>query len=241
MKERKYILCPVCAKHKFPVWEDNGTCVCPHCGWEHDTSDEENPFEVVGPNDLCLNDYKLRYEYYTEQNPNYHWAKDGFPEIRQVEPMNCPVCGKFRFEELTWDDIYCGETPEDVWCRNCGWHYDLGQTKSPDLKNGANAMSLNEYKTWYENKLNENPRYCYFEEVIDNYIKIPHKCPVCGKYEFEDSSSCDICPYCGWEDDGSDADNSVGANGISIIDYKNRYNAYISIDPNYQWKKDELS
>ncbi|MCD7810432.1 MAG: hypothetical protein LUG91_01065 [Ruminococcus sp.] len=28
-----------------------------------------------------------------------------------------------------------------------------------------------------------------------------HKCPVCGKYEFEQRGSFDICEVCGWTDD----------------------------------------
>ena len=78
---QKYILCPVCGKHRFPTWEDNGTCICPACGWEHDTQSEENPLEVCGPNNLSLENYKLRYRYYVEHFPKYHWAKDGYPEI----------------------------------------------------------------------------------------------------------------------------------------------------------------
>lgn len=241
MKEKSYILCPVCGKHKFPAWEDNGTCICPHCGWEHDTSDEESPFEVVGPNDLCLNDYKLRYEYYMEQNSNYHWARDGAPKVPQIEPMNCPVCGKFRFEKLTWDDIYCGVTPKDVWCRVCGWHYDLMQIKFPDLKSGANAMSLNEYKVWYENKCKENPEYSYFEEVTDNYVKVPHKCPVCGKHEFEDHFCHDICPFCGWEDDGTEDSEEIGANEVSYSEYKKHYERLVAAIPKYKWERDERS
>ena len=33
----------------------------------------------------------------------------------------------------------------------------------------------------------------------------PHrkmKCPVCGKYEFEEYDDYDICPVCNWENDG---------------------------------------
>lgn len=236
--KQDFILCPVCGKHKFPAWEDNGTCICPHCGWAHDSLSEEEHFETGSHNDLCLDDYKLRYEYYVEQNPNYHWARDKYPEIPQIEPTDCPVCGKFRFEELRWDDIYCGETPESTWCRECGWYYSPEQAKSPDLKNSVNAMSLNEYKAWYNDKLKENPEYRYFDEVTDSYVPTPHKCPVCGKYEFEDKYCHDICSYCGWEDDGCDEDNEIGANYMSFTDYKIRYNKYISDNSNYKWKKD---
>ena len=45
------------------------------------------------------------------------------------------------------------------------------------------------------------------------------------------------CPYCGWEDDGSHEDNSVGANAISYNEYKKNYYDLIKDDPNYRWKK----
>lgn len=28
-----------------------------------------------------------------------------------------------------------------------------------------------------------------------------HKCPVCGRHEFEHRGSLDICEVCGWQDD----------------------------------------
>jgi rubredoxin len=55
-----------------------------------------------------------------------------------------------------------------------------------------------------------------------------HKCPVCGKYEFEEQGSYDICEVCGWEDDpiqGKDPDRKGGANNMSLNEaieaYKN--------------------
>ena len=45
------------------------------------------------------------------------------------------------------------------------------------------------------------------------------KCPVCGKYEFSGENSFDICPVCGWENDGVQADNhnyAGGANYLSV-------------------------
>ena len=241
MKKQTYIVCPICGKHKFPTWEDNGTCICPHCGWGHDTQSETNPFEACGPNDLSLTDYQIRYDYYVRKNPKYHWTFNGFPEIPQVEKSKCPVCDKFEFEPLSWADIACDITPSDSYCLNCGWHYSTRQIENPNLKNDANEMSLYEYRMWYKKRLEENPEYNYFNESVENYIPTPHKCPVCGKYEFKDKSCFDICPYCGWEDDGLFEDNPNipgGANETSLNKYRKAYNEKIKLDPNYHWDKD---
>ncbi|MCC8135609.1 MAG: hypothetical protein LIO40_02905 [Ruminococcus sp.] len=55
-----------------------------------------------------------------------------------------------------------------------------------------------------------------------------HKCPVCGKYEFENRDSFDICEVCGWEDDDfqlKKPDYKGGANKMSLNEaieaYKN--------------------
>ena len=148
-----------------------------------------------------------------------------------------PVCGNFEFEPLTWEDIYCGETPSDVYCMSCGWHYSPEQEKFPELANGANTMSLKEYRGWYAEKIAVNPNYSYFEEMTENYVPTPHKCPVCGKYEFADESCYDICPFCGWVDDGvhlSDPDFVGGANELSLKHYRKEYHEKITQDPTYR-------
>ena len=46
-----------------------------------------------------------------------------------------------------------------------------------------------------------------------------HMCPVCGRYEFEEEGSFDICEVCGWEDDNYQErhpDYVDGANHISL-------------------------
>ena len=46
-----------------------------------------------------------------------------------------------------------------------------------------------------------------------------HKCPVCGKHEFIEIGSFEICPVCGWEDDnlqGDDHNYAGGANDLSV-------------------------
>lgn len=46
-----------------------------------------------------------------------------------------------------------------------------------------------------------------------------HKCPVCGKYEFEERDSLDYCDICGWCDDAiqlRQPDYRGGANKLSL-------------------------
>ena len=78
--ENKY-LCPVCGQHRFPDRGDQAN-ICPHCGWQHDIVSESEPDKVTGPNHLSLNDYKTRYEAYIQLDPNYHWRRDGYPEVQ---------------------------------------------------------------------------------------------------------------------------------------------------------------
>ena len=239
MKTSNYYECPICGKYKFNKEGDYD--ICKYCGWENDPVMNADPTYWGGANDLCQIDFKLRYSYYVERNPKYHWALDGYPEIPQIEKCVCPVCGKFEFEPLAWDDIYCGTTPSDVYCMSCGWHYSPEQEKSTELENGANAMSLKEYRAWYAEKIAVNPNYSYFEEMTENYVPTPHKCPVCGKYEFADESCYDICPFCGWEDDGvqlSDPDFIGGANELSLKQSRKQYREIIKTNPNYRWDRD---
>ena len=54
----------------------------------------------------------------------------------------------------------------------------------------------------------------------------PHKCPVCGKYEFETINSFDICEICGWEDDGYQErhpDEECCANQMSLNQAKEAF------------------
>ena len=83
-------------------------------------------------------------------------------KLKDFLAMECPVCSKWDFKE-DLDDIM--ENPEEYYipetCNWCGWVYDLKQTQNPNLKNGENKMSLNEYKKWYLEKISKNPDYSY--------------------------------------------------------------------------------
>ena len=150
-------------------------------------------------------------------------GKSGFPDVPQIEETICPVCQKTCFEPLSWEDLACGIVPSEVYCPSCGWHYDQIQMNSPDIKSGANALSLSEYRKWYLEKITANPAYNFFDESVGNYIPTPHPCPVCGKYQFPDKCCYQICPECGWEDDGTEDTDIVAANDITFTAYRDRY------------------
>ena len=107
----------------------------------------------------------------------------------------------------------------------------MDQVKNPDSKEGYNSLSLNEYKKAYEEILKANPSYDYLEENLPPLT--PHKCPVCGEYLFEDEESFDICPICGWEDDGYY--EGGGANDLSFDEAREVFESRRKDDPNYKW------
>ena len=52
------------------------------------------------------------------------------------------------------------------------------------------------------------------------------KCPVCGKFEFEEYGDFDICPVCNWENDNLQYDEhnySGGANDLSVNEARIEY------------------
>ena len=161
--------------------------------------------------------------------------------IKNFKPMECPICHQYYFSDDTdlekEDPEYEGK--EDDYCLHCGWKYDLYQIEHPDEPNLTNELSLNDYKKWFQSRIDENPKYDYTE---DNYTMTPHICPICGKYEFKDTDSHDICPFCGWEDDELmeyDPSNWAGcANPLCLNDYRKDYQQKIKDNPDYKWKID---
>lgn len=154
--------------------------------------------------------------------------------LRQIKPMLCPVCGRFYFSELSDDEIEDGETPNTTQCSRCGWFYDLEQVSNPDLEKESNAMSLNQYKKWYEDKIKDNPEWEYYQDFIGE--KKPHNCPVCGEYLFKDELSYDICPVCGWEDYGfeKNPDDKPNPSMMSFNERKRWFQEQRSIDPKFK-------
>ncbi len=77
----------------------------------------------------------------------------------------------------------------------------------------------------------------------DKEFREPHKCPVCGEYEFSQQGSYEICDVCGWEDDSlqeTDPDYG-GANWETLKGYKALYKAgkhNESNDVKFAWLKD---
>lgn len=61
--------------------------------------------------------------------------------LANVFVFKCPVCGKYTFQS--------GPGSYEI-CPVCGWEDDKAQYKDPNLKGGANRLSLKEYKKQYE-------------------------------------------------------------------------------------------
>ena len=157
--------------------------------------------------------------------------------LKQIIPMDCPVCEHFYFSEL--DDVrieQLGLTPNTTQCRECGWYYDLEQVADPDLKNQANEMSLNEYREWYKKKIKEDPEWEYYLEVAGE--PEPHSCPVCGEYTFSRGLSNDICPVCGWQDTGFEdvPDEQPGMSMMSFNDRVAWFKEKRAKNPKFRWE-----
>ena len=176
-------------------------------------------------------------------------------------PFKCPVCDKDKFIDLTDYFKDCDDDPEvykydeekgemvqivdpieiyDVHCSHCGWTYDLKQVLNHDIIGDRNKKTVNELKIEYQNKLNENPKYNYDREMAK---PVPHKCPICGEYNFKDQGSYDICRVCGWIDDGQEddplGDDYSEVNVISVREAKLRFNIMRKINPKYKYYNEE--
>lgn len=152
----------------------------------------------------------------------------------QIKPMLCPVCAEFYFSKLDKVELEMGISPNSIQCRHCGWYYDLEQTNNPDLKDQTNKLSLNEFKKEYLKKIEKNPNYDYFEENMP--LPVAHQCPVCNEYTFSDEDSYEICPICGWQDDGYF--EGGGANDISLEESIKIFKKKRSENSNYRWEED---
>ncbi len=231
-------ICPICGKYEFAY--ENSFDLCPYCGWKDDDAQEKDPNFNDGENELTLNEYKMQYCKKIKENPNYVWGND-YNGI--FKPMLCPICEKMYFSSPNKDN-YDEEIKEylngEVICHHCGWIYELEQLRNPDTYIGYNKKTLNEYKKWYKEKIEENPDYDYLDENKPD--PIPHICPICGKHKFKTHGYCEICPSCGWEDDEYQEENpddsTFGINKLSLNEYKKRYIETINKFPNYFWIRD---
>ncbi len=161
---------------------------------------------------------------------------------KKFKPMMCPVCDEMYFSgpnKNSYDEDLKEYLEGEVQCSHCGWIYDLHQAENPDSKEGFNEMSVNEYKAWFENKIKENPDYDYSEEHMPK--PGPHKCPVCGEYEFADELSSDICPVCGWEDIGFEdvPDEKPSEYMMSFNERLSWFKEKRKNNPKYRWDKDD--
>lgn len=142
---------------------------CFMCGWIFDKEQNENVSLISGKNILNFNNYKCVF-YLNEdillgmdcnylqgvvkvlynKNPEYY-NKFDINEIDKIisekhKPSDCPP---YKCKMCGLGDI---EHCYDI-CDYCGWEDDDIQNDEPDYFGGANEMSFNQYKRfWEENK-----------------------------------------------------------------------------------------
>ena len=91
----------------------------------------ENIFPMFGENGGIIQQYIF---YYEKNYPKYGAGED-VPKTSKAKrqfPMSCPCCGEGIIDE-----------PHGI-CSVCGWEDDKLQNADPELKDGANSLSLNE-------------------------------------------------------------------------------------------------
>ena len=62
---------------------------------------------------------------------------------------------------------------------------------------------------------------------MNDNAETKHSCPVCGKYEFEERDSFDMCPVCGWFDDNLQLiePDLSGRNKLCLNEYRKKWQA----------------
>lgn len=53
-----------------------------------------------------------------------------------------------------------------------------------------------------------------------------HLCPICGKFEFDEENSLDLCENCNWRDDGLYTDNHDYCGGGGLLSFNQAKEAY---------------
>ena len=156
----------------------------------------------------------------------------------QFKELICPVCGKTKFKKPKGrhaeDDLELYEYGR-TFCYHCGWIYDLEQAENPKLKQGYNKLSVEEMREDYRAKIAEKPDYYWFDDFVPT--PVPHPCPVCGEYQFENKKSFDICPVCGWEDDGMEVlPDFPAAGGLTYHEEVENFKRKRAENPDYRWE-----
>jgi hypothetical protein len=114
---------------------------------EFDGLQIEEPDFPGGANVMSVNQMKKWWNYKMSINNNFVWmSEEPCVNYRAHQFWNtCPICG----EHLEVGKFKNPDIPDDhdgVQCSKCSWIRDLVQAVEPDMKDGLNKLSVNEYK-----------------------------------------------------------------------------------------------
>ncbi len=86
-----------------------------------------------------------------------------------MDDIMCPICDEYRM-------MHFGNV-----CPICGWEHTPTGLIDPDFLGGANRLSLNDYKKWFEEKRKNNPHYKWVEDPNKYEQFYPHEKTKNGK------------------------------------------------------------
>lgn len=164
------IKCPCCGESEFE--EENDFDICQICHWENDGVQYNDPNCWGGANTLSLNQARAV------------WKKHHI-QLRQIEDemVNCACCGRQTVTKYLVNGT----------CPVCGWIDDDLQNQNLDMKDGANTVTLNEAKDFWEQ--NGAPL-----GTDLSTLKERKKCDCCENVTLSELTF-GVCPICGWVDE----------------------------------------
>jgi predicted RNA-binding Zn-ribbon protein involved in translation (DUF1610 family) len=111
----------------------------------------EEPDYAGGANTMSVNQMRKWWKYKTSFDKNFVFTDENPSASYKAHLFwdTCPICGEKIVLIRDKTNPEYREDKDGAKCTKCGWIRDLVQAVEPDMKNGLNKLSVNEYKKEY--------------------------------------------------------------------------------------------